>query len=316
MYVTNTGVLAWGVFAVGDYNLGGSVPVGAWSHIAIVRSGTTVTGYVNGTSVGTTAYSGTAGNTGGFGIGAGRAGGAPFTGYISNARAVQGTAVYTANFTPPTTPLTAITNTSLLLNFTNAGIFDAATINNGQTVGNAQVSTTQAKWGTTSMYFDGTDDRLVFASRPEIAFGTGNFTVEGWVYRADTNVRGVLQISGTAGGLQNSNLTTVALGSDVGQVWRIYANNNSYNSTATWSINTWYHFALVRNSGTTTLYIDGTSVISQADTTNYTGTNICVSGFFTTAFLMNGYIQDLRITNGYARYTANFTAPTAAFPTL
>jgi hypothetical protein len=287
--------------------------------LAFVKNGTTLTLYQNGVSVASATQTATITDGGKallIGYHAGQATGYYFNGYISNARVVKGTAVYTAAFTPPTTPLTAITNTSLLLNFTNAGIFDAATINNGQTVADAQVSTTQAKWGTTSMYFDGTDDRLVFASRPEIAFGTGNFTVEGWVYRADTNTRGVFQISGTAGGLQANTSTNVALGSDVGQVWRIYANNSAYNSAATWSINTWYHFALVRNSGTTTLYIDGTSVISQADTTNYTGTNICVSGFFSTAFLMNGYIQDLRITNGYARYTANFTAPTAAFPTL
>jgi hypothetical protein len=295
------------------------LPTNTWAHLAFVKNGTTLTLYQNGVSVASATQTATITDGGKallIGYHAGQATGYYFNGYISNARVVKGTAVYTAAFTPPTTPLTAITNTSLLLNFTNAGIFDAATINNGQTVADAQVSTTQAKWGTTSMYFDGTDDRLVFASRPEIAFGTGNFTVEGWVYRADTNTRGVFQISGTAGGLQANTSTNVALGSDVGQVWRIYANNSAYNSAATWSINTWYHFALVRNSGTTTLYIDGTSVISQADTTNYTGTNICVSGFFSTAFLMNGYIQDLRITNGYARYTANFTAPTAAFPTL
>jgi hypothetical protein len=97
-------------------------------------------------------------------------------------RLVKGTAVYSgATLTVPTTPLTAITNTSLLLDFTNAGIFDAATINDGQTVGNAQVSTTVAKFGTTSMSFDGTGDWLTIIDKPELRFGTAPFTVEGWI---------------------------------------------------------------------------------------------------------------------------------------
>lgn len=299
-----------------------NVPLNQWVHVVGVRNSSNNTAlFVNGTRK---AYSSS--NTDN-GTGADMVVGRYyvgidnfyFSGYIANVRIVKGAAVYDptqTTLTVPTTPLTAITNTSLLLNFDNAGIYDAATINDGQTVGNAQVSTTQAKFGTTSMYFDGTDDRLVFAARPEIAFGTGNFTIEGWVYRSDTNLRGVFQVSGTAGGLQANYIANLAFGTEFGQRWRIICNNSVYNSTATWSTNTWYHFALVRNSGTTTLYIDGTSVISQADTVNYTGTNICVGCYYDTNYLLVGYIQDFRITNGYARYTGNFTPPTAAFPTL
>jgi len=312
MYVTNTGVLAWGVLAVGDYNLGGSVPVGAWSHIAIVRSGTTVTGYVNGTSVGTTAYSGTAGNTGGFGIGAGRAGGTPFTGYISNARAVQGTAVYTANFTPPTTPLTAITNTSLLLNFTNAGIFDAATINDGQTVGNAQVSTTVAKFGTTSMAFDGTGDYVTIIDKPELRLGTGDFTIEGWVYLTATGVAYGLVSKGTATTGWSVNVTSG------NNLQFSYTASNLTGATAL-ALGNWYYFAVVR-SGTATgnlkLYLDSVldATSAGAVTDNFNQTNVLYVGADRVAgAVLNGYLQDARITNGYAR---TITTPTAAFPTL
>ena len=79
---------------------------------------------------------------------------------------------------------------------------------------------------------------------------------------------------------------------------------------------TWYHVAVVRNSGTTKLYINGTQLFSVTDTTNYTGTVLGVGGIYSTAYLMNGYLQDLRITRGIARYTTNFTPPTAALPTF
>ena len=289
----------------------------SWNHIAVTRSGTgsnNLKMFLNGVNVGQTSTNVTLDYTGNnLTLGADENGDeALLTGYISGLRLINGTG-YTS-ITEPTSPPTAITNTSLLLNFTNAGIFDNTGKNVLETVGNAQIDTTTKKYGTGSMEFDGTGDRLVFPSTPDLQLGTGNFTIEGWVYRADTNIRGVFQLSGTAGGLQANATTNLALGSDTGAVWRIYANNSGYNSAATWSINTWYHFALVRNSGTTTLYINGTSVISQADTVNYTGQNLCVGGFYDTTYLMNGYIDDLRITKGIARYTANFVPPIARFP--
>ena len=76
----------------------------------------------------------------------------PLTGYISDLRILKGTALYTTTFTPPTAPLTAITNTSLLLNFTNAGIYDATAKNVLETVGDAKISTAQSKWGGGSTY--------------------------------------------------------------------------------------------------------------------------------------------------------------------
>jgi hypothetical protein len=99
-----------------------ALSINTWYHIAVVRNSTVLTMYVNGTSVGTSTiagsiYSGTTTSTVGcYAQSAYPNGYAVPNGYLSNVRVVKGTAVYTSNFTPSTTPLTAISGTSLLLN--------------------------------------------------------------------------------------------------------------------------------------------------------------------------------------------------------
>jgi hypothetical protein len=105
----------WGV----DVTASSGFTLNQWNHFAVVRNSNTWTIYINGISVGTTTNSGTVTtNTAAFGIAIADASAdfTPVNAYISNFRIVKGTAVYTANFTPSTIPLTAITNTSLLLN--------------------------------------------------------------------------------------------------------------------------------------------------------------------------------------------------------
>ena len=104
-----------------------TVPINTWTHIAVVRSGTIVSVYINGSASATTdTQAGTLGN-GVLNIGADATGGALFAGYISNFRVVNGTAVYTANFTPSTTTLRAITNTSFLLPLMATPFMDLST---------------------------------------------------------------------------------------------------------------------------------------------------------------------------------------------
>jgi hypothetical protein len=98
-----------------------TVPINTWTHIAVVRSGSTVKVYINGiASVTTDTQAGTIGN-GTLNIGADAANGALFLGNISNFRVVKGTALYTGTFTPSRSPFGAITGTQLLLN-TDDGI--------------------------------------------------------------------------------------------------------------------------------------------------------------------------------------------------
>jgi hypothetical protein len=298
-----------------------ALDLNAWNHVAFVRSGTTFQLYLNGAAAGsgsTTSSSALANATNALTIGASSGGTQPATGYISNVRLVKGTAVYTAAFTPPTTPLTAITNTSLLLNFTNAGIFDAATINDGQTVGNAQVSTTQAKWSPTSMAFDGTGDYLTVIDKPELRFGTGNFTVEFWVYFPSTSPAATFIEKGT-GAEWGISVNPGGGGSGTFPLLFRWASTGS-NLTGQITANAWTHVAIVREgTGTnqTKFYIGGTNTDTLTVSTNFNQTGTLFVGARSGGSEpLNGYIQDVRITNGYARYTANFTAPTAAFPTL
>lgn len=298
-----------------------AITAGTWHHIAITRDSTTCRFFLNGTQQGSnqtvsaTFYNGTAA------VDVGRHGDNInyLPGYISSCRLVIGTAVYTSNFTPSTSPLTAITNTQLLLNFTNAGIIDNAMLNDLETVGNAQISTAQSKFGGSSMYFDGTGDYLIVPDRAALQMGSGDFTLEFWIYFASisgyqtpfdkgyTNAGGLLFQTG----LGTGRLVVYAGGSAV------------ITESGTGSTGTWIHYALVRNGTTLTLYRDGTSSGSATNSTNFNNANQVGIGATGTApgggsigdFPINGYIDDLRITKGVARYTANFTPPAAAFPT-
>jgi hypothetical protein len=225
-------------------------------------------------------------------------------------RIVKGTAVYTANFTPPTAPLTAITNTSLLTNMINGAIFDNAMMNDLETVGNAQISTSVVKYGTGSLAFDGTGDWLTSPDTPNLQLGTGNFTIEGWVY---------LNVAGSARGFVSKGTSTTgwSLGTNSSnQVVFSYA-SSSITSTGTLSASTWYFITIVRegtSTNQTKIYISGTNDGTGTVATDFNQTNIMYIGADRVgSSALNGYIDDLRITKGYARYTANFTPPTAAF---
>jgi len=103
----------------------GSVSTSTWYHFALVRNSNTFTIYLNGVASGTATSASGVYNNDGFNIGAEQnaSGLTPFNGYITNVRMVVGTAVYTANFTPPTAPLTPITNTKFLLNVNSGSLY-------------------------------------------------------------------------------------------------------------------------------------------------------------------------------------------------
>jgi Concanavalin A-like lectin/glucanases superfamily len=117
-FFVSSGNVSYNVYGSGSVTLSaGTVAQNTWQHIAVVRNGTTITGYLNGVAGSTpsTGVSGTLGNSSGFYI-LGSPGGGQGNGYITNLRYVNGTALYTNNFTPSSTPLVPVANTSLLLN--------------------------------------------------------------------------------------------------------------------------------------------------------------------------------------------------------
>jgi hypothetical protein len=292
-----------------------SIGVNQWVHVAISRSGTTLRVFANGVQVGSATNSeNLTGN--GFTIGANGNGSEAFNGYISNVRVVKGTAVYTAAFTPPTSPVTAITNTSLLTNFTNAGILDNTGFNALETVGNAQIDTSVKKYGTGSMEFDGNGDYLLPGGNADnFVFGTGDFTIEGWVYFNNLTTDHTVYDSRPAS--TNGAYILIDMPAATDKL-RFYTQSASrIESDSTLSASAWYHFALVRASGSTKMYINGTAqATTYSDTNSYlnpSGRPVIAASGFNLLGGLNGFIDDLRITKGIARYTSNFTPPTLAF---
>jgi hypothetical protein len=297
-----------------------SAQANTWAHFAAVRNGNSLKTYMNGTQIGSRDVTGVTLYDASQAVEIGRNPEGTttwnLTGYISNVRVVKGTAVYTAAFTPPTAPLTAITNTSLLCNFTNAGIFDNTGKNNLETVADAQIDTTTKKYGTGSMEFDGTGDYcLVVPPTSDLfAFGTGDFTVECWVYV--TTVAPTYQViwdARTADPSFGSHLV-INLGK---MTWWLNGASRIQDSAAM-SINTWYHVAVARSGTSTKMFMNGTQVGSTyTDSNSYISRSVPRIGISfdgSPVNPLNGFIDDLRITKGVARYTAAFTPPTAAFP--
>lgn len=284
-------------------------PVKRWTHYAFTRSGTTGYIFMNGVLITSGAVSTNFTNPSNLTLGAGPNG---YTdGYIAGFQFLKGTALYTSSFTPPTTPPTNVTNTSLLLNFTNGGIFDNSANIDLQTVGNAQISTSVKKYGTGSMAFDGTGDWLIAPDSINLQFGSSSFTIECWVYLSSTGVAQGLIAKGssTTGWLLSVNSSNQVSFTDT---------STAITSTGALSASTWYYIAVVR-TGTSTnqtkIYINGTNDGTGTSATTFNQTNsLYVGADRTGGSNLNGYIDDLRITNGVARYTANFTPPTAAFP--
>lgn len=310
-----------------------AVQLNTWTHIAVVRSGTTVSMYLNGVRVGSATSSAN------LGIQTFRIndpqGSFVTPGYFSNARIVKGTAVYTGNFTPSTSPLTAITNTQLLTcqggdfsdNSTNN--FTVTASGNARIVANSPFSLTTTTTTTTpvtqnrSGLFDGSGDAITTPANANFNISSVDFTIECWVYVTSAGSNPILTL-GTGGSafywyFQINSNNTITFGTGNG-AWLI---NNSYTTTSTVPLNQWVHLAVVRNGASSfNIYINGVSGLSSSNFSSGSGSagTLFIGTYFNNynndGSWFRGYISDLRIVRNTAVYTANFNPPTSVLTAI
>jgi len=315
---------------VATYTFTYTVPLNTWTHIAFVRTGGNLICYVNGTSIGSQANSANFTSTQPLNIGRNAgSGGDQWLGYISNLRVVKGTAVYTANFTPSTTPLTAISGTSLLTcqsarfidtssnNFTITRFGDTAI----QSFDPFYTSTIASNGG--SMYFDASGDYLnVTYSTALFDWWTSDYTIDGWFYANNLST-----VSYPDGGNQvpvmignkdpNSGTNYWSFGPTSDGYLRFYyfsGSGNRVTSTTTIGAGRWTHVAMTKTSSGITLFVNGvaqtTTAISGTPQSS-TSVPLSIGQGGSSAYAFNGYMSGLRITKGTALYSATFTPPTA-----
>ena len=296
-----------------------------WNHVALVRSGSTVSVYLNGVASATT---GTNSATLGYnsiayigGLGTQSAG--SMNAYISDFRVVNGTAVYTSNFTPPTERLTAVTNTSVLAchlpYIADGSTNDKALAANGTITLEpfAPYDSSAAYSASTnggSIYFDGSS-RLEAADSADWNQDT-DFTMEAWFYPTSIPAQYVHmfgQWQSGGGGNRNTQLTLDPSGRVFMTVNRSGTNYSTPVGT-TLKINNWYHVAVTLSGTTLTVWVNGEN---DGSTTVGGSSNDSAMGWAiggepgSGSYPFTGSIAETRVIKGTALYTTAFTPPTA-----
>lgn len=332
--IYTTSIILQGSIAVAD---------GGWHHVAISRSSNNLRLFVDGVQSGPTVVTSQAFNAGASSeihIGkdstsvAGR-----YNGYLANLRIINGTGVYTGGFFPPIAPVESsgassaasyrtLTNVNtsfnssqcgLLLNFNDDGVFDSSGNSSIATYFEARSSHSKSKWkNKQGLYLDGTN---YITSTPTIDtnFGTRDFTVEAWIWPTISTAYTIIDSrtsSSTNWILANENSGTRRL------FWYYGTNASGTYVAATTAtticLSAWNHVMYTRSNNVGNLYCNGIRVATGADTNNYStiptliynGVTNNLSNYF------NGYLDDIRITNGSARATgATYTVPTRHAPT-
>jgi hypothetical protein len=175
------------------------------------------------------------------------------------------------------------------------------------TVGNAQVDTAQSKFGGASLLLDGSGDYLSAASNADWSFGTGDFTVDLWVRFGST--------SGTQCMVSVDQTGAFILQLDSGSL-RVSRSGVGHDLSYSWSLatGTWYHVAVTRASSAMKLFVDGAVVASGTVSTNY-GQGLLTIGSQAGIHFINGWLDEVRISKGVARWTAAFTPPDGPYAT-
>lgn len=181
----------------------------------------------------------------------------------------------------------------------------------------AKLSTTSPKFGSASLALDGAGDYVTTPGVTDFVFGSGDFTVEAWIKTSTTREQLIVdfyvplqvtwQLELNSAGRLNFYGSTGA------------ANGAIATGTSVLTNGAWHHVAVTRTGSTTKLFVDGTQEASVTDARNfsYTTSFLAIGAQVTTrntSYDFPGNIDDVRVTKGVGRYTANFTPPVSPFP--
>ena len=176
------------------------------------------------------------------------------------------------------------------------------------------ISSAASKFGNTSMLFDSTGHSRLQVSVDSTLNATGDFTIEAWIYDTSTDGYPTFCWNSASGfGVYMYLGNNATSGSN--KVLRMWSNNSVTVFSTELPQSQWYHFALVRSGTSVKLYINGTAdatVRTDSGTYLFGDTSTLEIGSHSTQYPFNGYMDDIRMTKGVARYTSNFTPPTSA----
>ncbi len=192
-------------------------------------------------------------------------------------------------------------------------------------VGTPSISTAQSRFGEASIYFGGTADALSVAHSPDINLASGDFTIEAWVYFSSLAIaQTILQKDQSFGTTFTS--YSIHVGTTGALVLQMGTGNGATYSQAvssaagTVTAGAWHHIAVTRSGNTVRLFVGGVQVgVGTLTGTPVDGGKPLIVGRYPAGGgaadgWMFGHIDELRITKGLARYTANFTPPADRFP--
>jgi len=174
--------------------------------------------------------------------------------------------------------------------------------------GNAQVTTTDPKFGTGALTLDGNGDFLAVGSNSALSFGSGDWTIECFVYLNSGNSNVGLFTFGTS-------YPSTDLGISVtGSAYTLVGAGTGGVSLESGTLSTWQHFALCRSGSDLRAFLDGTQLGSTQSGQGSAYDTLQIGYYYSSAFAINAKVDEFRVTKGIARYTSNFTPPTAPFP--
>ncbi len=307
-----------------------SVPLGSWSHFAFVRSSGVISAYVDGVRDATQlSYSASISPASATALIGRNVDGNFINGYIDDLRITVGSARgYTGStITVPTAAFPEgaagsdpfFSSVALLLHMEGSGatFTDSSSVGRSITAsGGSTQSTAQSRFGSKSWLSDGSGDHLTFGGGSTLTMGTGDFTIEMWL-RLNSYAQASLWESTPIGGSGSRSTGFIWYIVSGGTVHVYHSGSNILStSSAIIPLSQWSHVALSRASGTTRMYVDGSQVASTASSYNDTAAGGAIGAFCDGgSYSIDGYIDEVRVTRGVARYSGStLTVPAAAFP--